>query len=538
MIETDTFDFIVVGAGSAGAAAAVRLAQAGKHRILLLEAGPPDTSFWSRIPIGVGTLLAKGMYVRDFFTEPDPQLNNRRIYWPRGWVVGGCSTINGLMWVHGTPREYDRWAEDGCTGWAWSDLADWFRKIESYAKGDPAYRGLNGPVGVTEFQPVDEGPDAFLDALQASGVGKRVGDYNAGGVGGSYVQFNTRRGLRSSMREAYLDPNKDLPNLTIMTGVLATRVLMQGKHARGIVARAEGRELTLHARKEVILCGGTFNSAQLLELSGIGRREVLDAAGIPLLHELRMVGENLSEHVYSPITFRCKPGISWNRRLNSPIGKLLDGARWLLRRDGRLTSATMTAHGFVPRSPADMDPQIKLQIQQASAPGNRGKSMTRLDPFDGVTLASFQISPYSRGSSHIVNADPAAAPRLISNHFTDPRDIETSLVALRKLRQVAAAAPMARWLLEELRPGPRAMSDEALIEYMRATSATAYHPVGTCRMGLDATQSVVDPSLRIHGVSGLRVADCSVMPSIASTNTNAIAIVIGERVADFILADA
>lgn len=533
-MNTDTFDYIVVGAGSGGAAAAARLSESGQHSVLLLEAGPRDTNIWSKIPLGVAEVLSRGIYLRDFFTEPDPQLHNRKIYWPRGWVTGGSSTVNGMVWVHGTPHLYDEWAADGCPGWSYDELRPWFRKIESFQGGDPDYRGSSGPMTITEFQSNDPLADDFLDAIVESKVGIRVKDYNAGGLGGSRMQMNTRNGVRCNTRMAYMDPAEGRPNLTVMTETLATRIRFEGKRAVGLQARSAGREISLTARKEIILCGGAFNSPQLLELSGVGRRDVLGGAGVPLLHELPMVGENLSEHVYSPIVYRTKPGVSWNSVLRGPIGKVGAGLRYLALRNGPLSSNTITAQAFVPEQSGGTQADVKLQVQQISASGNRNKGKLEIDAYDAVTIASFQIRPHSRGSSHITGRDCAANPRLISNHFTDVRDVEACLAALKMTRRIAATGPMAKWVTAEERPGPSRDSDEGLIEYLRATGATAWHPVGTCRIGSDPAQSVVDPQLRVHGLQGLRIADGSVMPTIASTNTNAICIVMGERVADFI----
>lgn len=533
-MNTDTFDYIVVGAGSGGAAAAARLSESGAHSVLLLEAGPRDTNIWTKIPLGVAEVLGRGIYLRDFFTEPDAQLHDRKIYWPRGWATGGSSTVNGMVWVHGTPHLYDEWAADGCLGWSYDDLRPWFRKIESFKGGDAAYRGSSGPMTIKEYQSDNSLADDFLDALEAAKVGKRVKDYNAGGFGGSKMQMNTRNGVRCNTRMAYLDPAQGRANLTVMTETLATRILFEGKRAVGLLARSAGREVSLNARKEIILCGGAFNTPQLLELSGVGQRDVLKAAGVPLLHELHMVGENLSEHVYSPIAYRTRPGVSWNSTLNSAMGKVRAGLRYLTHRDGPLSSNTLTAQAFVPAQSGGDKADIKLQIQQISTSNNRNKGKLAIDEHDGVTIASFQIRPHSRGSSHITSGDAAANPRLISNHFTDSRDIDACLTALRMTRRIAEAGPMAKWVIAEERPGLSCGSDEALIEYLRATGATAWHPVGTCRIGSDATQSVVDPQLRVHGLQGLRIADGSAMPTIASTNTNAICIVMGERVADFI----
>lgn len=532
----DVFDYIVVGSGSAGAALAARLSEDRRYTVLLLEAGPPEgNSFNTRIPMAMIRTLEKANLVRKFFTEPDHQLNDRKIYWPRGWVVGGSSTVNGMLWVHGTPKEYDSWSKDGCPGWAYADVLPWLRKIESFSGGNPQFRGLNGPVSITKFQPIDALPDAFIDGVAQAGIAPRVSDCNAGGFGSGYTQFNTRNGVRCNTRMAYLDDAVMRPNFTLKSNAMVTRVVLMNKKAVSVIAKINGQEGEFRAKREIILSGGSYNTPQLLELSGIGRADVLNFAGVTLLHELPMVGENLSEHVYTPLTYRSKPEVSWNKSLNSKLGQAKLGLRWIFKRDGPLTSVGVTANAFAPAKLGGTDADIKLQVQQLSTAASRGGGKFVLDDFDGITLGSFQISPKSRGSSHITSSDPLANPKMLSKHFTHPDDLQACITGLRHLRATADSAAMRFVLKDEVRPGRKGDSDESFVEHVRAAGSTAYHPVGTCRIGTDAEQSVVDPELRVHGIQGLRIADASVMPSIASTNTNAICIAIGERAADFIL---
>ncbi len=538
-MSVEAFDYIIVGGGSAGATIAARLSEDPGCRVLLLEAGEDDRWMWLRIPAGVIYLLRGQRSVWRFMTEPDPAMHGRRIFWPRGKVLGGSSGINGMIWVHGDPREFDHWRDAyQLPGWGFADLQPIFRSIESYPQGDPQARGHDGPVRVTELGPRHPLMDAFIDACVEAGV-PRTHDYNDGryeGVG--MLQFNTRRGLRVSTREAYLRPASGRSNLTVRTSALAQRVRFEARRAVGIDYRQGGQTFEARATREVILCAGALQSPQLLELSGIGDPAVLTAQGIEVRQALPAVGTNLRDHPHTRISYRVRSDIpTLNTLFPSLIGKTRMALRFLLKGDGLMSCSGQIVHALARSRPELTQSDVKIQLHWLSSPDARDPNKLVLDPHAGVSIGTFMLRPASRGTVHIQSADAADAPRIHSNYFTDPLDRETAIAAVRLARQVAAQPALLPYQLQETRPGLGAATDDEIFEFITRTAQTSYHPIGSCRMGGDP-ESVVDERLRVRGVEALRVADASVMPTMCSANTNAPSIVIGEKAARMIVEDA
>ena len=534
--EGEAYDFIVVGGGSGGSAVSAALSESGRHRVLLLEAGEDDRWIWLRVPLGAGFVVLSDRSLWRFHTEPEAKLANRRMFWPRGRVLGGSSTVNGMLWVRGEPAEYDHWRALGNRGWGYSDVLPYLKRMEAYQEGDGATRGKEGPITITRFGRNTLG-DAFHAACVEAGV-PATPDYNGRqyeGVG--YLQSNTKNGMRIGGREAYLRPARGRSNLRVRTGARAHRIRVEKGRAVGVDYCVGDQMYFTRATREVILSAGAVQSPQLLELSGIGDKARLQELGIASVAHLPGVGENCRDHLHTRVSFECTRPITLNDILDNPLRKAWMGLRYLVRRDGHMAACTATVHALAKTDPSLDRPDVKIQMHNLSAEDPRHASQLVLDKFPGFGIGTFALRPESRGSVHIRSTDPNEPPAITANYLADPRDRKTSVAALRLARRIAEQPALKALIVREVRPGPDARSDEALLEHIARLGATSYHPIGTCKMGTDAT-AVVDPELRVHGIKGLRVADASIMPTMVSSNTNAPSFLIGERCAEFLLRDA
>ncbi len=531
------FDYIVVGAGSAGAVLAARLSEDPKTRVLLLEAGPPDDSFWIHLPIGYGKTMWSKKYNWCFHTDPDPNMNGRRIYWPRGKTLGGSSSINGLIYIRGQHEDYDRWVEAGNPGWSAKDVLPYFRKSESNQRGANAYHGDSGPLAVSDIG--DKSPliEAFIAGAGELGV-PRNDDFNgAQQLGAGYYQLTTRKGWRCSTAKGYLKPARQRSNLTVITEAQATRVLMDGTRAVGVAYRqggAGGAMREARAKREVLLSAGAIQSPQLLQLSGIGPAAWLKQHGIDVVVDLPGVGENLQDHLQIRLIFESTQPTT-NDDLNSWFGQAKLGWQWLTRRAGPLAVGINQGGCFMHALPDEAKtPDIQFHVATLSADMAGGK----VHPFSGFTLSVCQLRPESRGHIRIRSTDPFEPPEMQPNYLSTDLDRRTAVAAVRAARAIAASSAMAPLVKREVKPGPSADSDEALLQFCRDNGATIFHPSGTCAMGPDPQAgAVLDARLRVHGVQGLRVIDCSAMPTLVSGNTSAPAVMMAEKAVDMIRED-
>ena len=521
-------DFIVVGAGSAGCTIAARLSEDPGTRVILLEAGGEDTNRWIHIPLGFGKTFADPSVNWCFETEPDAGANGRKVFWPRGKVLGGSSSINGMVYIRGQAEDFDHWRQLGNTGWSFDDVLPYFKRAEHQQSIRDDFHGSGGPLAVSDVEkhPIAE---AFIDSAMALGF-ERNDDFNGAqqdGVG--YHQTTTRNGKRCSTAVGYLNPARGRANLQIVTHAHSEKIVVEGKRAVAVQYRQGGHVKTARARREIVLCGGAIGSPQLLLLSGIGPAAHLAQHGIAVVHDLPGVGQNLQDHYSAPIKLKAAMPVTVNDVMLSNVKKLKVGMQYYMFKTGPLAMISSPAALFAKTRPELATPDVKISISPFSA----DRPQDGLHKFSGFTTIAYQLRPESRGEIKLKSANPADPPAMIPNYLSDPVDQQTIVDGLKLCRRILAHPSLTRFIAEEFQPGPGIASDIQLLDYARQRGGTVYHPTSTCKMGVDA-MAVVDPELRVIGIEGLRVADASVMPTVISGNTNAATIMIGEKLADMV----
>ncbi|MEO9337776.1 GMC family oxidoreductase N-terminal domain-containing protein [Mesorhizobium sp. SB112] len=527
---SDIYDYIIVGAGTAGCALANRLSADPNVSVLLLEAGGKDNYAWIHIPVGYLYCIGNPRADWCFTTEKEDGLNGRSLGYPRGKVLGGCSSINGMIYMRGQARDYDLWRQAGCTGWSWDDVLPYFKKSEDYYAGADEMHGAGGEWRVERARLHWDILDAFRDAAEAAGV-PPIEDFNRGdNEGSSYFKVNQKRGIRWNTAKAFLKPAKGRANLRVETGAHVRRVDLEGLKATGVTFDQLGATRSIKARREVILAAGAVGSPHVLELSGIGRGDVLQQAGIPVRLERNQVGENLQDHLQLRCAYKVSGIRTLNEQANRLVGKAAIALEYLLKQSGPMSMAPSQLGVFTKSDPSFETANLQYHVQPLSLE----KFGENVHPFPAFTASVCNLRPDSRGSIHAKSADHRAQPAIRPNYLSTESDRRVAADSIRLTRNIVSQEPLKKYRPEEFKPGCSYQSQAELEQAAGDIGTTIFHPVGTCRMGTDP-DAVVDPQLRINGIAGLRVADASIMPNITSGNTNSPTLMIAEKAADMIL---
>jgi choline dehydrogenase len=532
----ETYDFIITGAGSAGCVVASRLSESGRYRVLLLEAGPPDRNPWIHIPLGFARTYVDPVVNWRFETEPQQQLQNRRLYLPRGKTLGGSSSINGMVYIRGHHGDYDEWRQRGCEGWDWDSVLPYFKKAENQTRGGDEFHGVGGPLHVSDQPGRFELSEAMLGACVQAGIPRNPDFNGAQQEGCGYYQTTTLKRRRWSTAQAYLKPARGRQNLVIRTGAHATRVLIENDRAVGVEYQTPQGPETARAAGEIIVSGGAYGSPQLLLLSGLGPAQHLLDIGVPVLRDMPAVGANLHDHFNSYVSWRCSKAITLNDLENSRLRKLSAGVRYALFRSGPMASNGIHAGLFTRSDPRLERPDIQLNFFEWSTL-KRNKDGIVPHPFPGFTISPVHLRPDGRGTVRLASADPLAPPAVLFDYLRTEYDMQAVIFGIRLARRIAEQPALMPFITAELQPGPAITSDAELAAYVRESGVSNQHPTSSCAMG-HGPNTVVDPRLRVHGIDGLRVADASIMPVAVGGNTNAPTIMIGEKAAAMILEDA
>src|ERR1700733_3683908 len=535
-VEGDSYDYIVTGAGSAGCVLAARLSESGRHRVLLLEAGGKDSNPWIHIPLGYVKTFVNPKVNWMFDSEPEPNLNDRVMYQPRGKVLGGTSSINGVIYMRGIHADYDEWRQRGCEGWDWDSVLPYFRKAEDNERGDSEFHGSGGPLRVSN-QPYEwEIGKLLLEACIQAGIPETPDFNGARQEGCGYYQTTTNNKRRWSTAAAYLNPARTRPNLKIETHAHATRVLIENGRAVGVEYQTPSGRKTARARGEVIVSGGAFGSPHLLQLSGVGPGEHLRGMGIDVVHELPGVGSNLQDHFNTFCTYKISKNLSLNSLQYSFVDRMVAGARYVLLRNGPMTGNGLYVGALVRTDPRFERPDLQMNISAWSTIERTRKGIIS-HPHPGISISPVHLRPEARGTVRLGTNDPFSPPKIHFDFMKSDYDMQVMLYGIRLARQIVRQQAMQKLLVEETSPGIKVRTDEEMIADTRERGISNLHPVGTCGMG-QGPMAVVDPRLRVHGLGGLRVVDASIMPVIIAGNTNAPTIMVAKKASDMILQDA